>query len=135
MEDFSRRFFWLFITTCLVVYAGYVFAGSWMLRKSVETPVVILDQVRPYMHSLSGMVNVQSPCDQLSVRAESISTSTYMLLFSTWREPSVTCKIEPFPRSFQTQFFAPAHGIHIYATLDGQPLPIFIEAVTATKDP
>ena len=132
MDELFRRAAWIIILICLVVYAVYIYAGGWVSKDEAPTPIIVLDNIHPNMHNLSGMVTVQSPCDELSVRAEAMSTSSFMLLFSTWREPSVTCDIEPYPRYFQTQFFAPAAGINIYATLDGKPLPI--DVITGTSN-
>ncbi len=119
---------WFAAVAIAVSYGSYFFAGSIVTARAagLYEPVLIRDALTRNAHHLSGMIMVQSPCDQLSVRIETLSDTMYMLNFSTWREPSVVCKDETIPRAFNTIVFAPSVGVEFGATLDGVTLPIVV---------
>ncbi len=123
---------WFFVATSLVSYGSYLVAGSIVHARAAGTydPVVIRDVLGPGIHRLSGMIMVPTPCDQLSVRTHAVSSSTYMLVFKTWREPSVNCDTIEMPRPFHETVFAPATGVEFVATLDGASIPILVLPVT-----
>lgn len=128
MGDLLSRLAWFAIVTVAISYAAFLFSGSIISAQlsGINNPVVIRDELGPNSHHLYGMVMVPTPCDELFVRTETVSTSTYELLFETWREPSVTCAEEETPRSFRAVLFAPAAGVNFLATLDGTDLPVAV---------
>ena len=120
---------WFIVAAVLLSYSGYLFVGSIVqTQASKETaPVMIRDEVRPGVHMLSGMVTVPTPCDELSMHTEAFSSTTYILLFKTWREPAIRyCPPDGMPRPFHAVVFAPAAGVDFIATLDGAGLPVVV---------
>lgn len=122
------RMLWFFVVASVISYATYLMAGSIVNARASQKnqPVIIRDELRPGEHHLSGMIMVPTPCDELSVRTEAVSSSTFTLVFRTWHEPSVTCSSDEVPRYFRTFLFAPATGVRFTATLDGAGFPIFV---------
>ena len=122
------RMMWFFFVAAVISYAAYLVAGSIVTAQEsgAYEPILIRDELAPGRHYLSGMVMVASPCDQLALRTETLSSSTYMLLFKTWHEPSVPCSEHQTPRTFHATLFAPAAGVEFGATLDGAGLPIVV---------
>lgn len=129
------RIAWFGVAAIALSYAGSLFAGSAISARAagLYEPIVIRDVFDRGAHYLSGMVMVPSPCDQLSVRTQALSSTTYMLNFNTWREPSVDCKNDEMPRAFHVVLFAPPVGVEFGATLDGAGLPIVVLPVKATR--
>ncbi len=125
---------WFVIVAVGVAYISYLVIGGVVnAQASSAPPVVVRDEVGVNAHHLSGMVMVPTPCDQLSVSTETLSPTTYSLLFKTWREPSVQCAEEPTPRAFRTVLFAAAANTYFVATLDGAALPIAVIPVVAGR--
>ena len=112
----------------LLSYAAFLVVGSVAQAQASgeDLPVLIRDELGVGEHHLSGMIMVPSPCDQLSVRTQEISRSSYLLVFRTWHEPSVNCPAEETPRYFRTLLFAPSTGVEFAATLDNHTLPIIV---------
>jgi hypothetical protein len=79
------------------------------------------------------MVMVQSSCDELSVQTQAVSPTKHVLVFKTWREPSVQCEDSETPRTFQVNVFAPITGVEFIATLDGTNLPFVVLPVTTNR--
>jgi hypothetical protein len=131
MSEVVFRLLWFVVLAAAISYGSYLLAGTAVDAQSsgAYEPVVIRDVLGPGLHNLSGMVMVPTPCDELMVSTQAVSTSSYMLIFKTWREPSVTCASDETPRSFHETLFAPAAGVDFAATLDGAGLPIAVEPV------
>ncbi len=131
------RIAWFFAATIVISYACYILVTSAIHARAsgTEDPVVVRDVLERGVHHLSGMVTVPSPCDQLSVKTVALSTSTYMLDFTTWREPSIPCTGIETPRSFRTLLFTPHTGVQVGATLDGAGLPIVIIPIKNSISP
>ncbi len=128
MSAIASRMMWFTIVAVVISYATYLVAGSIVhAQESGEhNPVLIRDELGPGVHHLSGMVMVPTPCDELSVRTETLSNSDYLLIFRTWREPSVSCKSDETPRYFRVVLFAPSAGVAFSATLDNAGFPIVV---------
>lgn len=128
---------WFFVTAVALSYMSYLIGGNIVNAQAsgATAPVVIRDEVQANSHQLSGMVMVQSPCDQLSVKTQALSATDYELLFTTWREPSVACKDDPTPRAFRTILFAPPTGVYFIATLDDVALPIAVISLMQDATP
>lgn len=126
MFDMIRRLVWFGIVASAFSYAGLLMMGSFVSAHAAQAyePTLIRDDISAGAHHLSGMIMVPSSCDQLSVRGEQVSDTTYVLRFTTWREPSVACDVEEVPRAFRTVVFAPATGVEFIATLDDRPISI-----------
>ena len=122
------RVLWFALVATAISYASYLVVGSIVEARAAGSsgPVMIRDVLGQNAHHLSGMVMVPSPCDELTTRTESISSTTYMLVFATWREPSVNCTADETPRSFHAIVFGPAADIGFAATLDGAGIPIVV---------
>ncbi len=122
------RVLWFAVGAVALSYVSYLVVGSVVNARAagVYEPVLVRNVFSAGAHHLSGMVTVPSPCDQLSVRTQALSSTTYMLNFSTWREPSVDCKNDETPRAFHAILFAPPLGVQFGATLDGAGLPIVV---------
>ena len=135
MEGVFARLGWFAVVAVLVAYSLYLIIGGMVNAQAsgVGGPILIRDDLRANQHQLSGMVTVPTPCDQLSVKTEALSASTYALVFTTWHEPSVDCGTDPTPRAFRTTIFAPASGIYFVATLDGVSLPIAVVPIISGK--
>lgn len=119
---------WFFVVASIFSYATYLVVGNIAHAQASgeNLPTVIRDELGKGVHHLSGMVMVQTPCDQLSVRTETVSDHTFVLVFSTWREPSVNCAAEETPRYFRALLFAPSTGVEFAATLDEASFPIVV---------
>lgn len=128
MSEMISRVLWFAVVAVTLSYAVYLVVGSVLNARGsgAYESVVIRDELGPGSHNLSGMVMVPTPCHQLSMRTEALSTSTYMLLFRTWREPSVYCAATEVPRYFRAVLFAPSTGVEFGATLDDRGLPIIV---------
>lgn len=126
MFDILRRLIWFGVVAAAFSYAGLLVMGSFVSAQAAQAyePTLIRDDISAGSHHLSGMIMVPSSCDQLSVRSEQVSDTTYILRFTTWREPSVVCDTEEVPRAFRTVVFAPATGVAFIATLDDRPISI-----------
>ncbi len=128
MSEMVSRVLWFAVVAVALSSTVYLVVGSALNARDsgVYESVVIRDELGPGVHRLSGMVVVPTPCHQLSVRTEALSISTYMLLFRTWREPSVYCAATEVPRYFRAVLFAPSTGVEFGATLDDKGLPIVV---------
>ena len=137
MGAIFSRILWFFVVASLIAYASYLVAGSIVSAQAAgeDTPVVIRDELGQGVHHLSGMVMVPSPCDQLSVRVEPSSDTTFVLLFRTWREPSVDCATDETPRYFRAILFAPSTGVGFTATLDGIGFPVVVLPALPARAP
>lgn len=137
MGAILSRMLWFFVVASLIAYATYLVAGSIVSAEASgeNTPVIVRDELGKGVHHLSGMVMVPTACDQLSVRVEPASPLQYVLVFRTWREPSVDCTEDEVPRYFRAIHFAPSTGIGFIATLDGIGLPIVVLPVLPGRAP
>jgi hypothetical protein len=122
------RMAWFLVAAIAISYAIYLVLGS-SLRASasgINDPILVRDVLGQGAHQLSGMVMVPTPCHQLSMSTYAMASTSYVLSFKTWREPSVDCKNDAIPRPFSAIIFAPAVGVHIRAEIDGKSLPIVV---------
>ncbi len=128
MGAIFSRMIWFFVVASLLAYAAYLLAGKIVHAEASgeNLPTIVRDELGKGVHHLSGMIMVPTPCDQLSVRVEPRSNTAFVLVFRTWREPSVDCKMEEAPRYFRAIFFAPSTGVGFSATLDGIGFPITV---------
>ncbi len=128
MGAIFSRMVWFIVVSSLLAYATYLVAGNIVNAQASgeNDPVVVRDELGKGVHHLSGMVMVPTPCDQLSVRVEPASGVQYVLVFRTWREPSVDCTADETPRYFRAILFAPSTGIGFNATLDGIGFPVVV---------
>ncbi len=135
MGAIISRMLWFFVVASVLAYAVYLVAGSIVhAQESRENqPIIVRDELGPGAHHLSGMIMVPTPCDQLSVRTEALANFTYVLVFRTWREPSVICEMNEVPRYFRTVLFAPSAGVTFIATLDGVGFPIIVEPALPSR--
>lgn len=135
MLDMLRRLVWFGIVSTTFAYAFLLIAGSVVSAQAARLydPVILRDELSPGAHHLSGMVMVPSRCDQLTLHTEMLSTTTYALLFTTWREPSVTCEEEEVPRAFREVVFAPAANVRFVASLDGKPFSVVVIPVLPAR--
>ncbi len=131
MEGVFSRIGWFFLSALVFAYTFSLIVGNIVSAQAAgaNDTILIRDELQANSHQLSGMVMVTSPCEELSVRTQKISTSNYALILKTWHEPSVTCAQEPTPRAFHTILFAPAAGVYFTATLDGVALPVALVPV------
>ena len=137
MSATISRMAWFLIAATVLAYAVYLVAGNIVRAEASgeNLPIIIRDELGTGAHHLSGMIMVPSPCHELSVRTQSVSSSTQILLFRTWREPSVTCSSDRTPRYFRTMIFAPGAGVTFTATLDGAGFPILVVPVILSREP
>lgn len=137
MGAIFSRMLWFFVVASLIAYALHLVAGNIVSAQASgeNVPVIVRDELGKGVHHLSGMLMVPTPCDQLSVRVEPASALQYVLVFRTWREPSVDCTEEEVPRYFRAILFAPSTGIGFNATLDGIGFPIVVLPVLPGRAP
>ena len=137
MGAIFSRMLWFFVVASLLAYATYLLAGKIVHAEASgeNLPVIVRDELGKGVHHLSGMLMVPTPCDQLSVRIEPASSLQYVLVFRTWREPSVDCTEDEVPRYFRAILFAPSTGIGFNATLDGIGFPIVVLPVLSDRAP
>ena len=137
MRAIFSRMLWFLVVASFVAYAVYLVAGNIVNAQASGEgiPVIVRDELGRGVHHLSGMVMVPSPCDQLSVRVEPSSDTTFVLLFRTWREPSVDCAADETPRYFRAILFAPSTGVGFTATLDGIGFPIVVLPALPARAP
>lgn len=126
MASVFYRALWIVLAACAVAYASYLLLGSVLARAETYAPVLVRDELGPNSHRLTGMVDVPASCDELTVRTEELTNDSFMLVFTTWREPSVPCATGPVPRPFHAVVFAPAVGISFSAALNGAPVDVVV---------
>ena len=128
MSAIISRMLWFFVVASLLAYATYLVAGSIVHAQASReyTPVTVRDELGQGVHHLSGMVMVPTRCDDVSVRAEEVSSGTYTLVFRSWREPSTDCPADETPRYFRAVVFAPSVGVQFTASYDGTGFPIVV---------
>ena len=128
MGAIFSRMLWFFVVASLLAYATYLLAGKIVHAEASgeNLPVIVRDELGQGVHHLSGMIMVPTPCDQLSVRVEPRSNTTFVLVFRTWREPSVDCNDDETPRYFRAILFAPSTGVGFSATLDSIGFPVVV---------
>lgn len=126
MDEALRRAGWICIVAVAGAYMTYLVAGSFVTQKDsrIEEPVIVRDTISKGEHHISGMVMVQSSCEELTLVVEKIGESLYQLTFATWTEPTVECDNKISPRVFETIIFAPSVGVRFTATLNGKPLAV-----------
>ena len=107
-----------------------------MATESRDTePLVIRDVIDVGMHHLTGMIDVQYSCENVSVEVERVA-SGYMLDLRTWRD-SADCVRGPMPRDFGVRVDAPSDAVFV-ATLDGRPIDIALNRqnrASLTREP
>lgn len=137
MGAIFSRMLWFFVVASLIAYATYLVLGNIVNAQASgeNTPIVVRDELGKGVHHLSGMLMVPTPCDQLSVRVEPASNTSFVLVFRTWREPSVDCAMDEMPRYFRAILFAPSTGVGFAATLDGIGFPIVVLPVPPERAP
>jgi hypothetical protein len=109
-------------------YLAFTLIGT-IVEAQVEAElnkVIARDKIAVGVHNLSGMAMVPSTCHTLSVKAENVDVSNYVLLFTTWEDSARVCKEEPTPRQFHVTLFAPSTGVAFQATLDGKPISLIV---------
>ncbi len=128
MGDIMRRLAWIFIVSCAIAYAVFLAAGSALHAEAegATKDVFTRDVVSVGVHRLSGMVMVPKTCFDLYVHVTEVSDILYRLEFSTWEQPYIDCDEDPTPRTFNTIVFAPSIGVHFIATLEGEPLNMYV---------
>jgi hypothetical protein len=128
MLDTVRRLVWFAIAGSLFTFAVLLVLGNVVQRQASmpATATLLRDEFSPGVHHLSGMVTVPDECSELSVRSETLTASTYKLLFETWQEPTVNCVSGETPRWIQTVVFTQDMPVRFVATIDGAALPIEI---------
>ena len=132
--SFFANSLWLLFFVSTITYGASLIAGSIIHTHARDPgPVVIQDNLRPGEHHLSGMVTLNSTCDELIVTIKKVSAKMYMLDFSTWTEPSVPCTKTETPRPFSTVVFAPSIGVSFVAALDDRFFPIVVFPVFPKK--
>lgn len=131
MLDMARRLLWLLVISSATAYMIFLVLGSAIYAKSAEASniVVVRDELGVNAHHLSGMVMVDTTCQELSVRVDRHAEGHYNLNFETWRIPSVDCIVDETPRAFRAVAVAPSTGVKFTATLDGKPLRITVAPV------
>lgn len=134
MWDMVRGMVWFAVVSTVASFAIFAVLGNFAIAGAEnEGPVVIRDVLSPGVHQFSGMIVLPLACDELSVQSEPVSSTTYMLVFQTWQDPSIACPSEPTPREFKTTVFAPSAGVVFLATLDGNGFPIEVEPDISTS--
>ena len=128
MGAMISRMVWFTVVAGLLSYAAFLVVGNVAQAQASgeNLPILVRDELGVGEHHLSGMIMVPSPCDQLSVRTEEISRSSYLLVFRTWHQPSVDCTTEETPRYFRALLFAPSAGIEFAATLNDRAFEILV---------
>ena len=126
--NFLRSLVWLVLILFIGLDATFLVANE-MVRANLKPvrPVLVRDTIGVGSHTLSGTIPVSSTCDEVTVKTEQVSTTTYALMFTTWREPHVPLCIErEVTRQFRAIIFASSLGVSFTATLDGEPIPIAV---------
>lgn len=120
------RLIWLVISAVILSYGSYLVIAKQVIAEEsgMMRPVEMIDELKPGVHFISGMIMVPNACDELTIHVSKINETTYDLRFNTWEEPSVRCARGSVPRHFTTIAFAPAAGIIFLAELDGTPFPV-----------
>ncbi|MDP3646201.1 MAG: hypothetical protein Q8R25_03875 [bacterium] len=134
MGELLARFYWMAVLTCTLAFVIYLLFGSLFIVEQRQ-PVIIRDALAKGQHTMSGMVMVPTPCDELTVRTGSVSPTVYTLELHTWQDPSLNCPKNWTPRAFHTIAFAPALGIQFIVYLDGQTVPFDLKTVFPNKKP
>jgi hypothetical protein len=127
MDDALRQAGWICVVVAAAAYITFLFSdGTFNKAAPVTEPLVVRDSIRKHEHHLTGTVNLNSSCDQLSLEVKQVSQTVYELEFETWPDPAVICKRGPTPRNFDVVVFAPSVGVRFTATLDKNPLSIAV---------
>lgn len=137
MQQVLRSLVWLF----LILFLGFgltLIVANQIIRAQLKSaqPILVRDSVGPGSHTLSGVVPVQSTCDEITVNTEKTSNDSFMLVFNTWREPYVpTCVQGDVTREFHAVVFAPSFGVTFSAAVDGTPMPVAVIPEVPLKAP
>jgi hypothetical protein len=126
--DLVGRLAWFVFFSTVVTYAFFLFTGSITLSNAKNlSPTVIRNHTEGNAHYLSGVVMVESECDQILISSEKAGWNIYILRFRTWIEPSLQhCKKNSTPRPFTLTVYAPPNNARFIATLDDKSFPIVV---------
>ncbi|HWP61630.1 MAG TPA: hypothetical protein VN495_03435 [Candidatus Paceibacterota bacterium] len=135
MKGLFYRLGWFVVIASICAYGIFIVAGTVVFAHASgkDDPVIIRDALGIGVHHYSGMVMVESSCDQLNERIDKVDDTTYKMSFSTWQDPAVACDGAETPRAFTDTLFAPDFGITVIATYNDAPFPIELVAVVPPK--
>lgn len=120
-----RSLVWLFLIIVMGLGATLVVANA-IIRAQLkpQKPLIVRDSIGTGSHTLSGVVMVPSPCDEVTIETLRRSTTSYEIVFKTWREPAIVpCLLQETAREFHAVIFAPSFGVSLTASIDGVPIP------------
>lgn len=128
MTEAALRLLWFAIVTTALSYGSFLVVGQTVHSNAsgAKQPIIVVDNLKPGVHTLTGTVTVPSNCHELHVDIKKTGDNVYTLKFETWEEPSIRCTADPVPRPFGAIAFAPAVGVRFDAMLDGVPIPIVV---------
>src|ERR1041385_1204168 len=132
MYEIVTRLLWYIIVITSGAYFSYLGFGS-IFAIHEKDPIPVRDEISRGQHIVSGIVTVESPCDELSSEIVQLSATIFAVNLHTWRDPSVDCPKKPTARAFSSVMFAPAFGIRFVVFLDGTVVPYDLTSVTARK--
>ena len=123
-----RAFVWLVLILIIGLGSTFTVANE-IIRSNLRPvePVLIRDTIGAGTHTLTGVVYVHSPCDEITVTTKQLDETSYALLINTWREPHIpSCEMTKVTRRFNAIVFAPSLGTKFSLLIDGTPFPVAV---------
>lgn len=121
------RIVWFFVIASAISIIIILNFGKAMYADAEGRSIIVIrDVIQRGSHDLSGMVEVDKICDELSVNVQQIDSASYYLDFQTHEIPYRDCGEDGIPRVFHTVVPAPSAGVTFSAGLNGQPLSVVI---------
>lgn len=121
-----RRAVWIVVVVCTIAYTLFIVIQGF-LHANAANVTIVHDDVSVGNHHLHGTILVPSSCDEITVRAQQVSTTTFTIMFDSWQHPSPVCLSQATPRDFNTSVFAPDKSVQFIATYNGSSYPIIVQ--------
>jgi hypothetical protein len=119
MDGILVRIAWFAIIAAASAYITYLIFGGIFEVKEKQI-ISLRDEIRGGQHTLTGIVMVPTPCNQLSSDVVELTKTVFALNLRTWHDPAVQCPEKITPRNFKVVAFAPAFGVQFVVFLDGE---------------
>ena len=127
VSESLMRIVWFFVVASAVSIIIVSGLGRAMYADAEGRSIIVIrDVIQRGSHDLSGMVEVDKICEELSVNVEQVDAESYYLNFKTWEVPYRDCAEDGIPRVFHTVVTAPSAGVTFSAGLNGTPLSVVI---------
>lgn len=119
---------WVMLVSIVIAYGAFIFFGSLLASASERdvNTVTLQDTLMPDgSHRISGMIMMQSECEEIQHSERKIRDGHYQLTFLSWKDPARNCEPDPTPRHFSVILFVEPHSKY-QVVLNKNPLPVVV---------